>query len=270
MTDIEDIADRTAARHRAGLPVGRGDARRGDRMPARPHRQGQGRQHLHHRDGGAGAGRGRARRRRATGAASRCRRSTACRSAGRIFSTSPARRPRPARNCSRGEPAKTADLACVANAAAAGMVAIGKLNMTELAYSGIGLNPHFGTPLNPNDRATPRSPGGSSSGCGAAVAGAAGALRRRFRHRRVGAHSGRLQRRRRLQDQHRPHRRDRAGAAGAELRHDRPAGALGRGLHPARHGDARRGHDAGAPRRSQIADACLRRKTWCSTRRSRR
>jgi aspartyl-tRNA(Asn)/glutamyl-tRNA(Gln) amidotransferase subunit A len=69
-----------------------------------------------------------------------------------------------------GQPAKTADLACVANAAAAGMVAIGKLNMTELAYSGIGLNPHYGTPLNPNDRATPRSPGGSSSGSGAAVA----------------------------------------------------------------------------------------------------
>ena len=42
--------------------------------------------------------------------------------------------------------------------------------MTELAYSGLGLNPHFGTPLNPNDRTTPRSPGGSSSGCGAAVA----------------------------------------------------------------------------------------------------
>jgi aspartyl-tRNA(Asn)/glutamyl-tRNA(Gln) amidotransferase subunit A len=69
-----------------------------------------------------------------------------------------------------GRPAKTADLTCVANAAAAGMVAIGKLNMTELAYSGIGLNPHFGTPLNPNDRATPRAPGGSSSGCGVAVA----------------------------------------------------------------------------------------------------
>ena len=42
--------------------------------------------------------------------------------------------------------------------------------MTELAYSGLGLNPHFGTPLNPNDRATPRSPGGSSSGSGVAVA----------------------------------------------------------------------------------------------------
>ena len=59
----------------------------------------------------------------------------------------------------------------VANVKAAGMVMLGKLNMTELAYSGLGLNPHFGTPLNPNDRATPRSPGGSSSGWGAAVAG---------------------------------------------------------------------------------------------------
>ncbi len=67
--------------------------------------------------------------------------------------------------------AKTADLTCVANAAAAGMVAVGKLNMSEFAYSGLGLYPHFGTPLNPNDRATPRSPGGSSSGCGVAVAG---------------------------------------------------------------------------------------------------
>ena len=69
-----------------------------------------------------------------------------------------------------GGPIKTEDLACAANAAAIGMITLGKLNMTELAYSGLGLNPHFGTPLNPNDRTTLRSPGGSSSGCGAAVA----------------------------------------------------------------------------------------------------
>ena len=67
--------------------------------------------------------------------------------------------------------AKATDHPCVANAAAAGMVSIGKLNLSELAYSGLGLNPHYGTPLNPNDRKTPRSPGGSSSGCGVAVAG---------------------------------------------------------------------------------------------------
>jgi aspartyl-tRNA(Asn)/glutamyl-tRNA(Gln) amidotransferase subunit A len=67
-------------------------------------------------------------------------------------------------------PAKTADVPCAANAAAIGMVTMGKLNMTEMAYSGLGLNPHYGTPLNPNDRKTARSPGGSSSGSGAAVA----------------------------------------------------------------------------------------------------
>jgi aspartyl-tRNA(Asn)/glutamyl-tRNA(Gln) amidotransferase subunit A len=50
------------------------------------------------------------------------------------------------------------------------MVCMGKLNLSELAYSGLGLNPHFGTPVNPNDRNTHRSPGGSSSGSGAAVA----------------------------------------------------------------------------------------------------
>lgn len=65
---------------------------------------------------------------------------------------------------------QTADMPCVANAVAAGTVTIGKLNMTEFAYSGLGLNPHFGTAFNPNDRETPRSPGGSSSGSGAAVA----------------------------------------------------------------------------------------------------
>lgn len=69
-----------------------------------------------------------------------------------------------------GAPAKTADMPCVANAAAAGMVTMGKLNMTEFAFSGLGLNPHFGTAMNPNDRRTPRAPGGSSSGSGAAVA----------------------------------------------------------------------------------------------------
>jgi aspartyl-tRNA(Asn)/glutamyl-tRNA(Gln) amidotransferase subunit A len=69
-----------------------------------------------------------------------------------------------------GGAAKAADHSAVANAAAAGMVSVGKLNLSELAYSGLGLNPHYGTPVNPNDRKTLRSPGGSSSGCGAAVA----------------------------------------------------------------------------------------------------
>lgn len=67
-------------------------------------------------------------------------------------------------------PVKTEDIACAANAAAIGMVTLGKLNLTEMAYSGLGLNPHHGTPRNPNDHNVARAPGGSSSGCGVAVA----------------------------------------------------------------------------------------------------
>jgi aspartyl-tRNA(Asn)/glutamyl-tRNA(Gln) amidotransferase subunit A len=49
-------------------------------------------------------------------------------------------------------------------------VIVGKTNMTEFAYSGLGLNPHYGTPLNPCDRNEARIPGGSSSGAAVAVA----------------------------------------------------------------------------------------------------
>ena len=51
---------------------------------------------------------------------------------------------------------------------AAGAVIIGKTNMTEFAFSGIGINPHYGTPGNGRD--VTRIPGGSSSGAGVAVA----------------------------------------------------------------------------------------------------
>jgi len=50
----------------------------------------------------------------------------------------------------------------------AGGVIVAKTNMTEFAFSGIGANPHFGTPGNPADRA--RIPGGSTSGGAVAVA----------------------------------------------------------------------------------------------------
>ena len=46
----------------------------------------------------------------------------------------------------------------------AGGIVVGRTNMTEFAYSGLGLNPHFGTPLNPYDRSNGRIPGGSTSG----------------------------------------------------------------------------------------------------------
>lgn len=61
------------------------------------------------------------------------------------------------------------DAPIVANLAAAGMVTLGKTNLSEFAYSALGLNPHFGTPLNPLAQDVPRVPGGSSSGSGAAV-----------------------------------------------------------------------------------------------------
>ena len=51
---------------------------------------------------------------------------------------------------------------------AAGAVIVAKTNMTEYAFSGVGANPHFGTPGNPFDRA--RVPGGSTSGGAVAVA----------------------------------------------------------------------------------------------------
>ena len=52
----------------------------------------------------------------------------------------------------------------------AGAVIIGRTNMVEFAYSGLGINPHYGTPLNPWDRVSGRIPGGSSSGAGVSVA----------------------------------------------------------------------------------------------------
>jgi len=68
----------------------------------------------------------------------------------------------------RDAPPATADAPIVARLAAAGMVCVGKTNLSELAYSGLGLNPHFGTP--PNPRGAGRAPGGSSSGSASAVA----------------------------------------------------------------------------------------------------
>ncbi|MCY1202299.1 2-amino-5-chloromuconic acid deaminase [compost metagenome] len=68
-----------------------------------------------------------------------------------------------------GEPAADADAEVVQRLIAAGAVIIGRTNMTEFAYSGLGINPHYGTPLNPYDRATGRIPGGSSSGAAVSV-----------------------------------------------------------------------------------------------------
>ena len=64
----------------------------------------------------------------------------------------------------------TRDATSVARLRAAGAVVVGRTNMSEFAFSGVGVNPHYGTPPNPCDPATPRIPGGSSSGGAVSVA----------------------------------------------------------------------------------------------------
>lgn len=61
------------------------------------------------------------------------------------------------------------DCPVVSRLRAAGAVIVGRTNMTEFAYSGLGLNPHYGTPRNPWDRGVGRIPGGSSSGAAISV-----------------------------------------------------------------------------------------------------
>ncbi len=61
-------------------------------------------------------------------------------------------------------PPATKDAAAIARLRGAGAVLVGRTNMTEFAFSGLGINPHYGTPRNPYDRINGRIPGGSSSG----------------------------------------------------------------------------------------------------------
>jgi len=73
-------------------------------------------------------------------------------------------------------PKAARDAPAIARLKAAGFIVLGRTNMTEFAYSGVGLNPHHGTPRSVWDRATGRIPGGSSSGAGVSVAGGMCAL----------------------------------------------------------------------------------------------
>lgn len=66
-------------------------------------------------------------------------------------------------------PAAVANAEIVNRLLQAGAIVIGKTNMTEFAYSGLGINPHYGTPANPWDRQARRIPGGSSSGAAVSV-----------------------------------------------------------------------------------------------------
>ena len=70
-------------------------------------------------------------------------------------------------------PAARQDATAVARLRAAGAALIGRTNMTEFAFSGVGINPHFGTPANAAATDQPRIPGGSSSGAAVSVASGA-------------------------------------------------------------------------------------------------
>jgi amidase/aspartyl-tRNA(Asn)/glutamyl-tRNA(Gln) amidotransferase subunit A len=73
----------------------------------------------------------------------------------------------------QGQAPATADSAAVHRLRGAGAALIGHTNMTEFAFSGVGINPHYGTPVNPVTAridATPRIPGGSTSGGAVSVA----------------------------------------------------------------------------------------------------
>src|SRR5215471_14534886 len=62
------------------------------------------------------------------------------------------------------------DAPVVARLRRAGFIVIGRTNMTEFAYSGIGINPHYGTPKSAWQRSAGHVPGGSSSGAAVSIA----------------------------------------------------------------------------------------------------
>lgn len=64
----------------------------------------------------------------------------------------------------------TRDAVLVSRLRAAGAVIIGRTNLSEFAFTGLGLNPHYGTPRAPWRRARGHAPGGSSSGSAVSVA----------------------------------------------------------------------------------------------------
>lgn len=71
--------------------------------------------------------------------------------------------------CDKNKPARAA-APVVERLNRQGFIVIGRTNMTEFAFSGLGVNPHYGTPTSPWDRETGRLPGGSSAGAGVAAA----------------------------------------------------------------------------------------------------
>ena len=137
-----------------------------------------------------------------------------------------------------GRAPAASDAACLAGAREAGARIVGRTNLHELALGVTGINPWYGTPVNPLDP----SPGARRlferlRRCGRHWRGG---RRLRQRHRRLGADSRRLLRHGRTEDDVGPYPARRGLAAGAQLRHRRPDGPQ-RGRAGDRDGAARAG-----------------------------
>ena len=150
------------------------------------------------------------------------------------------------------------DAPVVARLRAAGAVLIGRTNMTEFAFSGVGINPHYGTPGNPRDRRC--IPGGSSSGAAVSVADGGAVVA-------IGTDTGGSVRipaalcgTCRLQADAKADFARRRDAAVHDPRFDRTAGQQRRLLRDRRRGDGRRGTRSRRRRsRSRLcASACRR------------
>ena len=122
----------------------------------------------------------------------------------------------------QAEPAER-DAACLAGLRAADVAIVGKANLHELACGGTGINPHFGTPVNPFDPAC--IPGGSSSGSAVRAGRRRGRHRARQRHGRLDPQPVGVLWHGRPQDHVGPHPARGRVAAGAVARHGRPDGA---------------------------------------------
>ena len=126
-------------------------------------------------------------------------------------------------------PPATRDASVIARLGAAGFMPFGRTNMTEFAYSGLGMNAHFGTPLNPWRRREGRIPGGSTSGGAVAVTDGMAPIALGSDTGGSLSHTGGLLQHRWFQTDRRAHTDDRDGAACAKLRFDwKPGKRCGR------------------------------------------
>ena len=159
-------------------------------------------------------------------------------------------------------PPKQKDAPIVANLSAAGIVALGKTNLSEFAFSALGLNPHFGTPRNPARRRYASDRRRVVFGRGGCGCGRPCALRDRQRHRRLDPGAGLAS------AESSGSRRARGGSTSGRIsafahpRHHRPARAYGRGLRADRHGAARAAGRSFAPPRSRRRRLHRARQVW--------